>query len=89
VEHPFGTIKFWWDQGALLTRGKSNVQAELSLSALACNMRRVLAIIGVNGLKEALESLRAKVREAHRMGLRQQMAESRSFPFGCCIFGLA
>jgi len=69
VEHPFGTIKFWWNQGALLTRGKSSVQAELSLSCLAYNMRRVVAILGVNGLIEGLEALRAKVREAHRTAL--------------------
>jgi len=34
VEHPFGTIKFWWGQGAFLTRGLEAVNAEVSLSAL-------------------------------------------------------
>lgn len=74
VEHPFGTIKFWWHQGALLTRGRIKVQAELSLSALAYNMRRVLAILGVNGFKEALEALLAKMREAREAGLRGKKA---------------
>ncbi len=50
VEHPFGTIKFWWGQGAFLTRGLSSVQAEVSLSALACNLRRALNILGVETL---------------------------------------
>jgi transposase len=64
VEHPFGTIKFWWHQNALLTRGKTHVQAELSLSCLAYNMRRVLAVLGIDGLRKGLEILKAKVREA-------------------------
>lgn len=64
VEHPFGTIKFWWHQGALLTRGRRLVQAELSLSALAYNLRRALAVLGLKGLIGALKELRAKVREA-------------------------
>ncbi|HCN29871.1 MAG TPA: hypothetical protein DIT64_14245 [Verrucomicrobiales bacterium] len=50
VEHPFGTIKFWWGQGAFLTRGLSSVQAEVSLSALAYNLRRALNILGVETL---------------------------------------
>jgi transposase len=54
VEHPFGTIKFWRTQGAMLTRGRRSVQAELSLSALAYNLTRVLAILGVKTLIEAI-----------------------------------
>lgn len=50
VEHPFGTIKFWWGQGAFLTRGLASVQAEVSLSALAYNLRRALNILGVEAL---------------------------------------
>ena len=66
VEHPFGTIKFWWHQGALLTRGRRLVQAELSLSALAYNLRRALAVLGLKGLIGALKELRAKVRETRQ-----------------------
>jgi transposase len=54
VEHPFGTIKFWRNQGAFLTRGCKNVQGELSLSALAYNLGRALAILGVQALLEAI-----------------------------------
>ncbi|WP_404516095.1 transposase [Bradyrhizobium ottawaense] len=32
VEHPFGTIKQWMNQGAFLTRGLENVRAEFSLT---------------------------------------------------------
>jgi transposase len=59
VEHPFGTIKFWRGQGTLLTRGRSGAQAELSLSALAYNLGRVLAVLGVAGLVAALQARRS------------------------------
>jgi transposase len=54
VEHPFGTIKFWRGQGVLLTRGRAGAQAELSLSALAYNLGRVLTVLGVTALLAAL-----------------------------------
>lgn len=54
VEHPFGTIKFWWDQGHFLMRGLPKVRAEFSLSSLAYNIRRVLNILGVKRLMAAL-----------------------------------
>jgi transposase len=54
VEHPFGTIKQWMYQGAFLMRGLEKVRAEFSLTALAYNLRRVLNIVGFNGLMAAL-----------------------------------
>lgn len=54
VEHPFGTIKFWWDQAHFLLRGLPKVKAEFSLSTLAYNIRRVLNILGVQRLMAAL-----------------------------------
>ncbi len=50
VEHPFGTIKQWMNQGAFLMRGLANVQAEFSLTALAYNIRRAITVAGVPGL---------------------------------------
>ena len=44
VEHPFGTIKQWMNQGAFLMRGLEKVRGEFSLTALAYNLRRVLNI---------------------------------------------
>jgi hypothetical protein len=35
VEHPFGTIKQWMNQGAFLMRGLEKVRGEFSLTALA------------------------------------------------------
>jgi hypothetical protein len=42
MEHPFGSIKQWMNQGAFLMRGLEKVRAEFSLTALAYNMTRVL-----------------------------------------------
>jgi transposase len=54
VEHPFGTLKFWWDHSHFLMRGLQKVKAEFSLSTLAYNIRRVLNILGVQRLMAAL-----------------------------------
>jgi transposase len=56
VEHPFGTIKHWWDQGHFLMCGLEKVRAEFSLSALAYNITRVLNILGVTQLMAILKS---------------------------------
>ena len=45
VEHPFGSIKQWMNQGAFLMRGLEKVRAEFSLTALAYNVRRVLNLV--------------------------------------------
>lgn len=50
VEHPFGTLKFWWGMRAFLCRGLKSVQAEFSLAALAYNFRRVLNVLGAREL---------------------------------------
>jgi transposase len=54
VEHPFGTIKQWMNQGAFLTRGLEKVRAEFSLTALVYNLRRALNILGVGTLMAAI-----------------------------------
>lgn len=56
-EHPFGTIKHGWHQGCFLLRGLQNVRAEMNLSALAYNIRRVVNILGVPTLLRALEAV--------------------------------
>jgi transposase len=45
VEHPFGTIKHWMGHSFFLTRGIDNVSAEMSLSILIYNLKRVLNIV--------------------------------------------
>jgi transposase len=54
VEHPFGTIKQWMNQGAFLMRGLEKVRAEFSLTALAYNLRRALNIVGFEQLIAAV-----------------------------------
>lgn len=54
VEHPFGTIKRWMRQDHFLTRGKEKVSGETSLTFLAYNLKRVMSIVGVEKLLEAL-----------------------------------
>ena len=54
VEHPFGSIKQWMNQGAFLMRGLEKVGGEFSLTALAYNLRRVINLVGVPGLLKAV-----------------------------------
>jgi hypothetical protein len=50
VEHPFGSIKQWMNQGAFLMRRLDNVRGEFSLTALTYNIRRAISLVGVQGL---------------------------------------
>jgi transposase len=54
VEHPFGSIKQWMNQGAFLMRGLDNVRGEFSLTALVYNLRRVLNIVGIGAMIAAV-----------------------------------
>jgi len=57
VEHPFGTIKRGWGAYYFLTRRKVSVSAEISLSFLAYNLKRVINILGT---EEILKRLRQR-----------------------------
>ncbi len=59
VEHPFGTIKHWMNHGYFLMRGKKKVAAEVSLSVLVYNMKRVMNILGVPALLAELRAFSA------------------------------
>jgi transposase len=54
LEHPFGTIKCWMGATHFLTKRLPKVATEMALNVLAYNIKRVMAIIGVAGLLEAL-----------------------------------
>ncbi|MDR6116268.1 MULTISPECIES: transposase [unclassified Sphingomonas] len=56
VEHPFGSIKQWMNQGAFLMRGLEKVRAEFSLTALTYNLRRAINLVGVQGLIRAVQA---------------------------------
>ncbi len=75
VEHPFGTIKFWQEQRAFMMRGLEKVRGEFQLSALAYNMKRVINIVGMERLLEAVRRLVAAAAQlfaAHLEALRAQ-----------------
>jgi Transposase DDE domain len=54
VEHPFGTLKAWMGATHFLTRTLPKVATEMSLHVLAYNMKRVMKIIGVRPLIQAI-----------------------------------
>ena len=56
VEHPFGTIKHWMQQGTFLMRRPENVRGEFSATALAYNIRRALNLIGLKRLIDAAKA---------------------------------
>jgi hypothetical protein len=56
VEHPFGTIKNWMGYSHFLTRRLKNVRTEMSLHVLAYNLRRMISIMGVVPLIEAIRA---------------------------------
>jgi transposase len=56
VEHPFGTFKSWMGATHFLTRTLKRVRTEMSLHVLAYNMKRVIAIIGVGPLLQAVRA---------------------------------
>ncbi len=54
VEHPFGTLKAWMGATHFLTKTLPRVRAEMSLQVLAYNMKRVINLIGMHALIEAV-----------------------------------
>lgn len=56
VEHTFGTLKSWMGSTHFLTRTMPRVSTEMSLHVLAYNMKRVMQIIGIAPLIEAMRA---------------------------------
>jgi hypothetical protein len=56
VEHPFGTIKSWMGATHFQMKTLKNVSTEMALHVLAYNMKRVMRILGVGGLIEAIRA---------------------------------
>ena len=54
VEHPFGTIKCWMGATHFLMTTLPKVATEMALNVLAYNIKRVIAIMGVGALLEAM-----------------------------------
>ena len=56
VEHPFGTIKSWMGATHFQMKTLKHVATEMALHVLAYNMKRVMNILGVGGLMEAIRA---------------------------------
>jgi hypothetical protein len=54
VEHPYGTIKLWMGYNPFLMNTLTPVNTERSLPVLAYNRKRVMKIMGIKGLIEAI-----------------------------------
>jgi hypothetical protein len=55
VEHPYGTMKRGMNSGYFLMKGIKKVAAEMSLTVMGYNIKRVINILGVRKMIEALE----------------------------------
>src|SRR5438309_2337600 len=56
VEHPFGTIKSWMGSTHFQMKTLKHVGTEMALHVLAYNIKRVISILGVGGLMEAIRA---------------------------------
>jgi transposase len=56
VEHPFGTIKAWMGATHFRMKTLKHVATEMALHVLAYNVTRVMAIMGVSKLIEAMKT---------------------------------
>ena len=56
VEHPFGTIKAWMGSTHFLTKTLRRVSTEMSLHVLAYNLKRVMKVLGVVPLMQAMRT---------------------------------
>jgi transposase len=56
VEHPFGTLKAWMGATHFRTRTLQKVKTEMSLHVLAYNLKRMIAILGVQPLMQAIRA---------------------------------
>ena len=56
VEHPFGTLKSWMGSTHFLTKTLEKVRTEMSLHVLAYNLKRMIQILGVTPLLQAVRA---------------------------------
>jgi hypothetical protein len=57
VEHPFGTIKMWMGSNHFAMKRIKHVSTEMSLHVLAYNLKRMIAIKGVQPLLDELKQI--------------------------------
>jgi len=56
VEHPFGSIKAWMGATHFQTKTLNRVSTEMSLHVLAYNLKRVMNIMGIKPLMQAIQA---------------------------------
>jgi transposase len=56
VEHPYGTIKAWMGSTHFLTKGLDRVKTEMSLHVLAYNLKRLIALLGIANMMDAIRA---------------------------------
>lgn len=56
VEHPYGTIKAWMGSTHFLTKGLERVKTEMSLYVLAYNLKRLMALLGIAAVMDAIRA---------------------------------
>ena len=56
VEHPFGTIKAWMGATHFQMKTLTRVGTEMALHVLAYNLKRVMNILGIGLLIEAMKA---------------------------------
>ena len=57
VEHPFGTIKHSWGYRQFMQKGKEAVAVEFSFIAFTYNLQRVLNLVKLDEMMDALEAM--------------------------------
>ncbi len=55
AEHPFGTLKRWCGWLHFMVRGKDKASGELGLLMLCYNFRRLITILGIEGMSQMLK----------------------------------
>ena len=56
AEHPFATLKLWMGYTHFLTRTLPKVRTEMGLHVLSYNLKRVINLLGVGSLLEAIRA---------------------------------
>jgi hypothetical protein len=56
VEHPYGTIKAWMGSAHFLTKGLERVKTEMSLHVLAYNLKRLMTLLGIGAVMDAIKA---------------------------------
>lgn len=70
VEHPFGTMKVSMGHERLLLKGRVNVTAEIKLTVLGYNFKRVISVLGIENMIEMLKTRTLELTKALKSALR-------------------